>query len=58
MKVFKNERDWIDLERADKYAILVGVLMWLALETGVYIQSVGGISKFKQIVKTEMVKHR
>lgn len=59
MKVFKTERDWSDFERADKIAIIVGVLMWAALETGVFIQANGSFSQLKQnIAKTEMVKHR
>jgi hypothetical protein len=38
MKFFKNEREWKDLERSDKVAIFVGVLIWLLLETGVYLE--------------------
>ena len=37
-KIFKNERDWKDLERADKIALCVGVLMWFVFETGCYYQ--------------------
>ena len=55
---YKSEKTWKDLERADKVAIIVAVVLWAALETGVFVQSVGGISKIKQIAKTEMVRSR
>lgn len=55
---YKSERTWKDLERADKAVIIVAVLLWVAVETGVFVQSVGGISKIKQIAKTEMVRSR
>lgn len=55
MKGYKAERNWADLERADKVAILVGLLMWAAIETGIFVQSVGGMSNIKQMVKSEFV---
>ena len=39
MAKFKNERDWSELERADKIALFVGLAMWLAIETGCFLGS-------------------
>lgn len=58
MKKFKAERDWKDLERADKIAIIVGVLIWAALETGVFVQSQKFAQLKQNVFKSEMVNHR
>ncbi len=56
MKKFKSERDWKDLERADKVVIAVACLIWLAMSFGVFNQS-QKIAQLKQkAAKTEMVK--
>ena len=58
MKFFKNEREWKDLERADKAAIFVGVLIWLLLETGVYLEGKRYAQLKQNVFKTEMLKNR
>ena len=32
-------RSWKDLERPNKVAIIVGVFVWLLIETGVYMEA-------------------
>jgi hypothetical protein len=58
MKVFKTERDWKDLERADKVAIFVGVFVWVILETGCVFQAKRHTQLQNNVIKSEMVKHR
>lgn len=59
MKTFKTEREWKDLERADKIVFVIGVIMWTLMSTGVYFQNHNNHQQLKQnILKTEMVKHR
>lgn len=56
-KGFKPERDWADLERADKTAIFVGVLIWALLEVGCFMES-KRYAQIKNAVKTELVRGR
>lgn len=58
MKKFKSERDWKDLERADKVVIAVACLMWLAISFGILNQSQKFAQLKQNMVKSEMVKHR
>lgn len=58
MKKFKSERDWQDLERADKVVIAVACLMWLAMSFGAFNQSQKFAQLKQNMVKSEMVKHR
>ncbi len=59
MKKFKTERDWKDLERADKIALLIGFVMWALLSSGVCVKNYNKHQYLqKNILKTEMVKHR
>lgn len=58
MKKIELERDWKDLERADKAVIAIACLMWLAISFGILHQS-HKLAQLKQnVVKSEMVKHR
>lgn len=58
MKPYKSEREWSDLERADKVALFVGLLIWAMLAVTAYKQS----ARYSQIknnaVKSEMVRTR
>jgi hypothetical protein len=58
MKAFKTERDWKDLERADKVALFIGVLVWALLETGVYLDAKKHLKLKQNVFKTEMIKQR
>nr|MBQ0091305.1 hypothetical protein [Candidatus Enterousia merdequi] len=58
MKKFKFERNWSDLERADKAMLLLGVIVWLGFSVGLYLQSEKYSHLKQNIVKTEMLKHR
>ena len=58
MKIFKTERYWKDLERADKIALFVGVFIWVLLETGVCLNAKKCAQLKQNVFKTEMVKHR
>ncbi len=58
MKIFKTERDWSDLERADKTALFVGVLIWALLEVGCFMESKRFAQIKNNVVKSEIVRQR
>ncbi len=58
MKKFKTEREWSDLERADKVALFVGIFIGMILAGTCFAQSNRYNQLKSNIVKTEMVNHR
>ncbi len=50
--------EWKDLERENKIAIIVGVLLWAVIEMGVYSEAKRYAQIQQNVAKTEMVKGR
>ena len=58
MKMFKTERSWKDLERADKIVLILGVVVWILISTGICLKANAAKQLKQNVLKTEMVKHR
>lgn len=56
--MYKPERDWSDLERADKIVLITGVLCFLGMYAGLLAQNNAFHQIQKNAVKTEMVRGR
>ena len=56
MKTFKTERDWSDLERADKTVIFIGVLIWALLTAGCLMESKRYVQMKANAVQSEKVR--
>ena len=56
MKTFKTERDWSDLERADKTVIFVGVLIWALLTAGCLMESKRYANIKASVIKSEKTR--
>ena len=58
MKPYKSEREWSDLERADKVVFFIGLLIWATLAGTALKQSVKYSQMKNNVVKSEMVRTR
>ena len=58
MKKFKTERDWKDLERADKVVLILGVFVWALISTGLCMKANAAQQSNQNFIKTELIKQR